>query len=160
VIACVAYAVYYFAKGALPDQPEVSAAIGSFVIGIGGTLWSRVARGTSYTSAASSLLAPAPICSSLLPSAMLIPSGSPFLLPAQSAAILLLVPNGLAAAGGLAMTSSSGQTSFEMGTQIALRQIEVAIGITIGLFASCTSSCCASFSCLFPKLTPLLLCPP
>lgn len=75
-----------------------SAAIGAFAIGLGGTLWSRLARGTAYTS--------------------------------QSTAILMLVPNGLAAAGGIAMTTAQGSTSFEMGTQIALRQIEIAIGIT------------------------------
>lgn len=39
---------------------------------------------------------------------------------------------GLAAAGGLALTSSS--TSFEQGTTIALRQISVAIGIVMGQF--------------------------
>jgi len=41
---------------------------------------------------------------------------------------------GLAAAGGLAMSESEGTSSFEMGTQIALRQIEIAIGITMGTY--------------------------
>jgi len=44
----------------------------------------------------------------------------------------LSLPIGLAAAGGLAMTSAS--TSFEQGTYIALRQISVAAGITMGTF--------------------------
>jgi uncharacterized membrane protein YjjB (DUF3815 family) len=77
-----------------------------------GTLWSRVARGTAFTT--------------------------------QSTAVLLLVPNGLAAAGGLAMSESTGQGSFEMGTTIALRQVQVAIGIVMGLFAA--SLCTYSFS--------------
>lgn len=67
LVACASFAVYYFAKGAMPDIPEASSAIGAAVVGLGGTLWSRLARGTAYTT--------------------------------QSVAILLLVPNGLAAAG-------------------------------------------------------------
>ncbi|KAL7410123.1 hypothetical protein BDY24DRAFT_355194 [Mrakia frigida] len=101
-VACSAYVVLYFSKQVIPDQAVVSSAIAAFAIGLLGTLWSRIARGTAFTT--------------------------------QSTAVLLLVPNGLAAAGGLALTSSS--TSFEQGTTIALRQISVAIGIVMGLFAA------------------------
>ncbi|CED85612.1 Domain of unknown function DUF3815 [Phaffia rhodozyma] len=103
VLACASFAAYYFAKQGISSLPEASSAIGGAIVGLGGILWSRLARGTAYTT--------------------------------QSVAILLLVPNGLAAAGGLAMSSvSDGTTSFELGTQVALRQIETSIGATMGLF--------------------------
>jgi uncharacterized membrane protein YjjB (DUF3815 family) len=79
-----------------------SSAVGAFVIGLLGCLWSRLGHGTAFT--------------------------------VQSPAILLLVPNGLAAAGGIAMSTSDGQGAFDRGARIALRQIQTAIGITIGLF--------------------------
>lgn len=119
VIAFCSYASYYFANqvrtACLPprarntegtegflylqimaSEPEVSSAVGAAVVGLLGTLWSRVARGTAFTT--------------------------------QSAAILLLVPNGLAAAGGIVMSSSSGTQSFYEGAQVALRQIQTSVG--------------------------------
>lgn len=80
----------------MASEPEVSSAVGAAVVGLLGTLWSRVARGTAFTT--------------------------------QSAAILLLVPNGLAAAGGIVMSSSSGTQSFYEGAQVALRQIQTSVG--------------------------------
>lgn len=74
----------------------MTSAIGAGVVGLLGTLWSRIARGTAFTT--------------------------------QSAAILLLVPNGLAAAGGIVMSSSSGTESFKQGAEVALRQIQTSVG--------------------------------
>ncbi|KAL8276960.1 hypothetical protein RQP46_010595 [Phenoliferia psychrophenolica] len=52
---------------------------------------------------------------------------------AMATGVLFLVPSGIAAAGGLAMTQSGGD-SFNSGLTIASRMVQVAVGITIGLF--------------------------
>ncbi|GAA5821568.1 hypothetical protein JCM10212_006518 [Sporobolomyces blumeae] len=52
---------------------------------------------------------------------------------AMASGVLFLVPGGIAAAGGLAM-SSGGNDSYNSGLMIGFRMVQVAIGITIGLF--------------------------
>ncbi|GAA5899654.1 hypothetical protein JCM5296_001388 [Sporobolomyces johnsonii] len=52
---------------------------------------------------------------------------------AMATGVLFLVPSGIAAAGGLAMSSGSGD-SYNSGLMIGFRMVQVAIGITIGLF--------------------------
>jgi uncharacterized membrane protein YjjB (DUF3815 family) len=52
---------------------------------------------------------------------------------AMATGVLFLVPSGIAAAGGLAMDGAEGYTS---GLMIGFRMLQVAIGITIGLFFS------------------------
>ncbi|GAA5977520.1 hypothetical protein JCM11641_000987 [Rhodosporidiobolus odoratus] len=52
---------------------------------------------------------------------------------AMASGVLFLVPGGIAAAGGLAM-SSGGSDSYNSGLMIGFRMVQVAIGITIGLF--------------------------
>ncbi|GAA5858128.1 hypothetical protein JCM8547_005663 [Rhodosporidiobolus lusitaniae] len=54
---------------------------------------------------------------------------------AMATGVLFLVPGGIAAAGGLAM-SSGGSDSYNSGLMIGFRMVQVAIGITIGLFFS------------------------
>ncbi|KAK9895646.1 DUF1212-domain-containing protein [Cystobasidium minutum MCA 4210] len=51
--------------------------------------------------------------------------------------VLFLVPSGIAAAGGLAMTQVKGRgDSYSNGLIIGFRMVQVAIGITVGLFFS------------------------
>ncbi|GAA5828749.1 hypothetical protein JCM3766R1_003807 [Sporobolomyces carnicolor] len=52
---------------------------------------------------------------------------------AMATGVLFLVPGGIAAAGGLAM-SEGGSNSYNSGLMIGFRMVQVAIGITIGLF--------------------------
>lgn len=52
---------------------------------------------------------------------------------AMATGVLFLVPSGIAAAGGLSMEGAEGYTS---GLAIGLRMLQMAIGITIGLFFS------------------------
>ncbi|GAA5935400.1 uncharacterized protein JCM15063_001023 [Sporobolomyces koalae] len=52
---------------------------------------------------------------------------------AMATGVLFLVPGGIAAAGGLAM-SQGGSNSYNSGLMIGFRMVQVAIGITIGLF--------------------------
>ncbi|PWN93324.1 DUF1212-domain-containing protein [Acaromyces ingoldii] len=57
---------------------------------------------------------------------------------AMTPAVLFLVPSGMAMAGGLAMTyKGSDGDLYSNGLSIGLRMIQVSIGITTGLFASC-----------------------
>ncbi|KAK4699716.1 hypothetical protein P7C70_g6543, partial [Phenoliferia sp. Uapishka_3] len=53
---------------------------------------------------------------------------------AMATGVLFLVPSGIAAAGGLAMSQSEGGGSYNSGLLIGFRMVQVAIGITIGLF--------------------------
>lgn len=46
--------------------------------------------------------------------------------------VLFLVPSGVAAAGGLAITYASGSDSYSNGLTIGFRMVQVAIGITVG----------------------------
>ncbi|EGG11569.1 uncharacterized protein MELLADRAFT_102569 [Melampsora larici-populina 98AG31] len=50
--------------------------------------------------------------------------------------VMFLLPGGLAAAGGLSMTYMEGQNDNYAGISLALRMIDVAIGITVGLYTS------------------------
>ncbi|KAM0751263.1 DUF1212-domain-containing protein, partial [Meredithblackwellia eburnea MCA 4105] len=53
---------------------------------------------------------------------------------AMATGVLFLVPSGIAAAGGLAMTQTGDGNSYNSGLMIGFRMVQVAIGITIGLF--------------------------
>lgn len=56
---------------------------------------------------------------------------------AMAVAVLFLVPSGMAMAGGLAMTyKNSDGDLYSNGLTIGFRMVEVAIGITVGLFGS------------------------
>ncbi|KAH8923808.1 DUF1212-domain-containing protein [Atractiella rhizophila] len=55
---------------------------------------------------------------------------------AMATGVLFLVPSGIAAAGGLAMTNIRTGNSYSDGLMIGFRMVQVAIGITVGLFFS------------------------
>ncbi|KAH8922489.1 DUF1212-domain-containing protein [Atractiella rhizophila] len=57
-------------------------------------------------------------------------------LTSMATGVLFLVPSGIAAAGGLAMTNVQGGDSYSNGLVIGFRMVQVAIGITVGLFFS------------------------
>lgn len=105
VIACVGYVVNHVANEFIFGRSDVVSAIGSFVIGLLGNVYSRVCGASAFT--------------------------------AMTVAVLFLVPNGLAMAGGLAMTyKGSDGDLYSNGLSIGLRMVQVSIGITTGLFAS------------------------
>ncbi|TIA72700.1 hypothetical protein E3P91_01854 [Wallemia ichthyophaga] len=58
--------------------------------------------------------------------------------PVTVTGILLCVPNGISAAGGIAMSNPSpdNESSFSRGLVIGLRMFQVAVGIVVGLFLS------------------------
>lgn len=104
-IACVGWTANMTANHFVFNRSDVVSAIGSFIIGILGNVYSRLFRGTAFT--------------------------------ATAVAVLFLVPSGMAMAGGLAMTyKGSDGDLYSNGLSIGFRMIQVAIGITVGLFAS------------------------
>jgi len=50
--------------------------------------------------------------------------------------VMFLVPSGIAQAGGLSQTYQSSAAQYTSGFGLAIRMVEVAIGVTIGLFVS------------------------
>ncbi|ORX40267.1 hypothetical protein BD324DRAFT_641162 [Kockovaella imperatae] len=104
VISCIGYLTNTLANHYIFDRSDVVSAIGAFVIGILGNIYSRVFGGTAFTS--------------------MVPG------------VLFLVPSGISAAGGLAMTNTAGSDSYSQGLTIGFRMVQVAIGITVGLFGS------------------------
>lgn len=104
-IACIGWVCNYFANKFIFDRSDVVSFLGAFVIGLLGNMYSRIFKGTAFTS--------------------------------MVTGVLFLVPSGIAAAGGLAMTyhSASGD-SYSNGLVIGFRMVQVAIGITVGLFFS------------------------
>ncbi|KAH9810427.1 hypothetical protein DFH28DRAFT_498549 [Melampsora americana] len=105
IIACSGWVCNYFANQFIFDRSDVVSFLGAFAIGLMGNMYSRVFKGTAFTS--------------------------------MVTGVLFLVPSGIAAAGGLAMTyhSNSGD-SYSNGLVIGFRMVQVAIGITVGLFFS------------------------
>ena len=65
--------------------------------------------------------------------------------------VLFLVPSGVSAAGGLAMSYNSGGDSYSNGLTIGFRMVQVAIGITVG------RACSAARRSSSPRSLPLLL---
>lgn len=115
VVASIGYVVAYFIKEALPNRTDVQSAVAAFAIGLAGNIYSRLAGGSAF--------------------------------PSMVVGILLEVPNSIAAAGGLSISSSSSSsasTTSVAGTDqsisstviIAIRMIQTAIGLAIGLFAA------------------------
>ncbi|KAG8893840.1 hypothetical protein FRB99_001675 [Tulasnella sp. 403] len=105
-ISCCSFAANTVANHYIFNRSDVVSAIGAFVVGLLGNLYSRVTtNGTSFTS--------------------------------MVTGVLFLVPAGIAATGGLSM-NYRGQDGdeYSTGLLIGLRMVQVAIGITVGLFAS------------------------
>ncbi|WWC70587.1 uncharacterized protein I206_104538 [Kwoniella pini CBS 10737] len=104
-ICCIGYLTNALANHYIFDRSDVVSALGAFVIGVMGNIYSRVFGGTAFTS--------------------MVPG------------VLFLVPSGIAAAGGLAMTTNPHHSdSYSQGLVIGFRMVQVAIGITVGLFGS------------------------
>lgn len=123
LISCVGYTSNYFANlcasrascvaeltlcADIFNRSDVVSFIGAFVIGVLGNLYSRVFRGTAFTGPSDGT-APVDLTSST----------------AMVTGVLFLVPSGIAAAGGLAMTYKSDGDSYSN-------------GLVIGCAAACT----------------------
>ncbi|KAL1748580.1 hypothetical protein HDZ31DRAFT_79689 [Schizophyllum fasciatum] len=56
LFSCCSYTAHRLAFAVMPDRPDLVAASGAFVIGLLGNLYSRVARGTAFTSMVTGVL--------------------------------------------------------------------------------------------------------
>lgn len=113
-IALVGYTTNWFASLRFASQPEIATGLGAFAIGVCGNLYSRLFRGLAFAA--------------MLPS------------------IFVLVPGGLAAQGSLmsgiknadalAKNVQESTDADSMVFELGYRMVQVAIGITVGLFMS------------------------
>lgn len=113
LIGCAGFTGNYFSGRAFPGRSDIVSAIGSFIVGFLGNVYGKFTR------------------------------GSPFVV--MVAGVLLQLPSGLANGGLLrfaaestktSSSSSSGESSYAAGFQTAESLVEVAIGLTVGLFVS------------------------
>lgn len=115
-ISCIGYLVNYFAGKHFNDVTEFSAAIGSFVIGILGNMYSRIGKGMAV--------------SVMLPGIFLqVPSG----IASQSTLL-----SGVNTANEITNSTSSGHHQESQITSLSFgaSMVEVSIGITVGVFAA------------------------
>lgn len=104
-ISCAAFAANKAANRYIFNRSDVVSAIGAFVVGVMGNLYSRVFRGTAF---------------------VVMVNGIGF-----------LIPSGIAAAGGLAQNYRGSEgDQYSSGLSLGFRMVQVAIGITVGLFGS------------------------
>ncbi|KAH3684914.1 hypothetical protein WICPIJ_004111 [Wickerhamomyces pijperi] len=116
-ISCVGYIVNYFSAKHFTDSTEFTAALGAFVIGIMGNLYSRIWKGLAV--------------SAMLPAIFVQVPGS----IASQGSLLA----GLDGANRLTSNSSSTSTSSTTSTNslgFGVTMVQIAIGISVGLFAS------------------------
>ena len=108
MIACGGWAVNHFSATAtaLKNRQDVTAALGSFAVGLLANFYGRVFDGRSFVVAAPG--------------------------------ILYQLPSGLSNGGGLLnfASNSDSNAAFSSGFSVAQSLIEVALGMTVGLFAS------------------------
>ncbi|ODV93940.1 hypothetical protein PACTADRAFT_51686 [Pachysolen tannophilus NRRL Y-2460] len=116
VIAGGGYVVTYFAGKHFSDATEFTSAMGAFVIGILGNLYSRVGRGMAVAA--------------MLPAIFVqVPSG----IASQSSLL-----SGVETANDLVGNDTSSSSSSSSGTSLSfgVTMVEVSIGISVGLFAA------------------------
>lgn len=114
-ISCSGYVVNYFAAKHFQNSTEFTAAMGAFVIGVLGNLYSRIWKGLAV--------------SAMLPAIFVqVPSGI-----ASQASLL----SGVQSADQLTSNSTSGTSSTDSSSlSFGITMVQVAIGISVGLFAS------------------------
>ncbi|KAK4686118.1 hypothetical protein P7C73_g4009, partial [Tremellales sp. Uapishka_1] len=104
-ISCIGFLTNTLGNKYIFNRSDVVSAIGAFVVGVLGNVYSRLFGGTAFTS--------------------------------MVTGVLFLVPSGISAAGGLAMSNNAKEgDSYSQGLVIGFRMVQVAIGITVGLFGS------------------------
>lgn len=119
VISCTGYVATYFAGKHFQDVPEFTAAIGAFIVGILGNMYSRVWKGMAV--------------SAMLPAIFVqVPSG----IASQSSLL-----SGIQSADQITHSNSSqdttaSTTNSSSSLSFGSTMVEVSIGISVGLFAA------------------------
>ena len=124
LFSCCAYAANHAASLVLPGRTDIVSAAGAFVIGSLGNVYSRVVRGTAFTSMVTGVLFLVPV------------SAHVFHVFQRQITCQFLFKSGIAQGGGLTQTYHSSAEQYSSGFSLALRMISVAAGVTIGLFVS------------------------
>ena len=107
IVGCAGFAANYFSGRAFVNRSDISSAIGSFVVGFLGNIYGKFTR------------------------------GSPFVV--MVVGVLFQLPSGLSNGGLLQLTNTSDTSStnfYSSGFTTAESLVEVAIGLTVGLFLS------------------------
>lgn len=121
IFACSAFTAIKLGNIFLPDDGDLVSAFGALVIGLLGNFYSRIVRGTAFTSMVTGVLFLVPVRG---PIVMCFPLSQSFL------------QSGIAQGGGLIDVDPSSTEQYSSGFSLAVRMIRVAIGITLGLFTS------------------------
>lgn len=122
LFSCASYAANTASNLYLPDRGDIVSAVGALVIGSLGNAYSRIWGGTAFTSMVTGVMFLVPV------------SPSTSVRPAVYKGRCL--QSGIAQAGGLSQTYQSSAAQYTSGFGLAVRMVEVAIGVTIGLFVS------------------------
>lgn len=120
--SCAAYAANKGANVLISDRSDIVSAFGAVVIGLCGNLYSRVVGGTAFTSMVTGVLFLVPVSV-----AQLVYSVNHLISYLQSA-----IGNG----GGLIQNYNSSSAQYSNSFDLGIRMIQVAIGVTIGLFVA------------------------
>lgn len=125
LIACAGYCVIYWVQRAVPSASSFTSAIGAFVVGILGNLYSRIGHGLAFAA--------------MLPGIfVLVPSG----VASQGSLVQgIVLANEIVSNttknGGNGGQSSSGDSRGTMtSTTLGTTMTQVAVGITVGLFVA------------------------
>lgn len=118
--SCCSYTANRAINQTLPTRPDIVSATGAFVIGCLGNGYSRLMRGTAFTSMVTGVL---------------------FLVPVKRFGCQVSfsdfsVQSGIAQGGGLTQQYKTSADQYSSGFSLALRMISIACGVTIGLFGS------------------------
>jgi uncharacterized membrane protein YjjB (DUF3815 family) len=117
-IALAGYVVNYFSSLRFGSQPQVANGLGAFTVGILGNVYARVGHGLAFAA--------------MLPAIFVqVPSG----LAAQGS-LLSGIENADALVGNTTTTSSTPPGTNSIMFEFGFSMIQVAIGITVGLFAA------------------------
>lgn len=115
-ISCVGYLVNYFSAKHFSDSTEFTAALGAFVIGIMGNLYSRIWKGLAV--------------SAMLPAIFVQVPGS----IASRGSLLAGLENANKLTSNSTSTSTTATDTNSLGFGVTM--VQIAIGISVGLFAS------------------------
>lgn len=123
IFACSTFTAIKLGNIYLPDDGDLVSAFGALVIGLLGNFYSRIVHGTAFTSMVTAVL---------------------FLVPVRGRIVIVMcfsfsqsfLQSGIAQGGGLIDVDPSSTEQYSSGFSLAVRMIRVAIGITLGLFAS------------------------
>lgn len=110
----------YFSARLFPNRPDISSAIGSFVVGFLGNVYGKFTRGSPFVVMVVGYVR-CSVCTAL-----------------TLRRVLFQLPSGLANGGLLQFASaqSSSTVSYSAGFSTAESLVQVAIGLTVGLFVS------------------------